>query len=600
MRLTIGVSVLLAALSVAWVFRLSNHGMDLTDESFYLVWMANPFAYPFSATQFGFVYHPLYVLLGGDVSALRQVNCLITYVLSFLLTAIFLRAHFPGLLGSRWERYAISAVMATAGLMASSFSGLWLPTPSYNSLALQAVLLAAIGLLLSEKRVALLSVTGWALLGIGGALTFLAKPPAAVALAVLAATFILLTNRADWRLGAVTLFAAIVVVAASGVAIDGTLPRFVERLQAGAEAAAILGGGHSAQSAIRLDVFGLDHRDRVVLAILVLALSVPTILTQRAARTRSDIWQYVSWGLLLSTFLMIFDIFPDVLRAGSYHGLLLISIPVASTIVLLWLRRSITSFNISRVDVYEIVFFLLLPFVYAFGTNNNYWILAQQAGLSWVLAGLLILKPLADRISFRRTVATFALAVQLVVVGVVQAAMERPYRQPESLRNQAYPTEIGAAQSRLYLSQEFALYLDQMSMLARAAGFATGMPLIDLTGKSPGVSYALGARSPGLAWIIGGYPGSNRLAAKAMQTVSCKDAADAWVLTEPSGSTSISVGVLGEFGGDLEKDYAKVGELMTPAGAGEYDKPRLQRLYKPIRSYGDAFAACTAAKGAKL
>ena len=35
--------------------------------------------------------------------------------------------------------------------------------------------------------------------------------------------------------------------------------------------------------------------------------------------------------------------------------------------------------------------------------------------------------------------------------------------------------------------------------------------MIDLTGQSPGILYAIGAVNVGQAWTIGGYPGSKRL-----------------------------------------------------------------------------------------
>lgn len=64
--------VLLASLSLmSWLLLLCRSGFDLTDEGFYLHSIAEPGNYPYSVTQFGFVYHPLYKLVGGDVSLLR-------------------------------------------------------------------------------------------------------------------------------------------------------------------------------------------------------------------------------------------------------------------------------------------------------------------------------------------------------------------------------------------------------------------------------------------------------------------------------------------------------------------------------------------------
>jgi hypothetical protein len=76
-------------LLISWRSKYSAYGIDFTDESFYLLWIANPFIYDESITQFSFVYHPLYRLLNGDVAALRQANILITFALAWGLTYSF-------------------------------------------------------------------------------------------------------------------------------------------------------------------------------------------------------------------------------------------------------------------------------------------------------------------------------------------------------------------------------------------------------------------------------------------------------------------------------------------------------------------------------
>ena len=71
------------------LLKYSAYGIDFTDESFYLVWIANPFLYEGSTSQFGFVYHPLYSLLGSDIANLRQANILITFGLAWIFAYVF-------------------------------------------------------------------------------------------------------------------------------------------------------------------------------------------------------------------------------------------------------------------------------------------------------------------------------------------------------------------------------------------------------------------------------------------------------------------------------------------------------------------------------
>ena len=70
--LTVNVSA--SFLLLGWVMFRCRSGFDFTDEGFYLNWISNPQNFRASVTQFGFVYHPLYKLIGGNIALLRQVN----------------------------------------------------------------------------------------------------------------------------------------------------------------------------------------------------------------------------------------------------------------------------------------------------------------------------------------------------------------------------------------------------------------------------------------------------------------------------------------------------------------------------------------------
>lgn len=81
----------------------------------------------------------------------------------------------------------------------------------------------------------------------------------------------------------------------------------------------------------------------------------------------------------------------------------------------------------------------------------------------------------------------------------------------------------GSGEAKVYsdLGKSPADYLHSAKEIARQAGFTQGSPMIDLTGRSPGLIYALMADSVGLAWVIGGYPGSNQLVIDGLRQVPC-------------------------------------------------------------------------------
>src|SRR5579875_2542037 len=49
----------------------SGRGLDLTDETFYLIWTRDPNAYALLYQPFGYLLHPLFKLVGGDLQIYR-------------------------------------------------------------------------------------------------------------------------------------------------------------------------------------------------------------------------------------------------------------------------------------------------------------------------------------------------------------------------------------------------------------------------------------------------------------------------------------------------------------------------------------------------
>ena len=123
--------------------------------------------------------------------------------------------------------------------------------------------------------------------------------------------------------------------------------------------------------------------------------------------------------------------------------------------------------------------------------------------------------------------------------------------------------------------------------------------MIDLTGQFPGTLYALGASSIGQAWNLGGYPGSDALAAAMLQKVSCEELARAWLLAEPENPGKISPDILASFDANMITDFEIVGTFKTAEGTVGHKVPRTQQLHKPVRSVDTAMAACSASRALK-
>src|ERR1700675_1878245 len=109
--IALAVSAAARVLLLGWVMLCCRSGFDFTDEGFYLNWISNPWNFHSSVTQFGFVYYPLYKLVGGDIVLLRQANVLILFTLGWALCFTFLRSIFV-----QWGSIGISLQAAAIGV----------------------------------------------------------------------------------------------------------------------------------------------------------------------------------------------------------------------------------------------------------------------------------------------------------------------------------------------------------------------------------------------------------------------------------------------------------------------------------------------------
>lgn len=582
--------------ALAWVLWFSNFGLDFTDESFYLVWMSNPFNYSVSATQFGFIYHPLYELLGGNIAALRQANILITFGLAWVLCNLILKTVFETQTLETRRCLVISAALATTSLV---FLATWLPTPSYNSLTLQALLIAGSGLLLAEKKTSRTSIAGWLLIGVGGWLTFMAKPSTAAALGLCAGMYLLLAGKLSVRLLVISIAAAVGLLVLSALAIDGSIPGFIDRLKDGVEVARTLGGGHTLAQLLRVDDFQLGEKGRTLLIVGTVVCASASYFSQSKTRPLVFGAALLSISFVLFELAIVGGFIQKPLNADPFQGLLIVAIPFAGILVGLLLSRLQLLISLTRTQWSLTLIFLTFPYIYAFGTNNNYWTAGANAGIFWVLAGVVLMGPVASIVSLSVLLLPLGLAAQMVTVALIHTAIESPYRQPGPLRTNDYKLEIGKPGSTLALSKGFGRYFAEAIDAANQAGFKKGTPMIDLTGQSPGILYAIGASNIGQAWLIGGYPGSNAVAAAMLKKVSCEQLSRAWLLAEPEGPRKINPDVLRSFGANMATDFEVVGTFKTAEGAGGYKEGRQQKVLKPVRSSNTATSSCAATRANK-
>ncbi|VVP26365.1 hypothetical protein PS870_04089 [Pseudomonas fluorescens] len=573
---------------LVWLMVYSQYGFDFTDESFYLVWVATPRLYDWSLSQFGFIYHPFYLLFGGDVVRLRMFNVLLTLALSWLLVDKILKEFFSNNIAGYIQRLAMSFGFAVGGLV---FFSVWVLSPSYNSLNFQALLIVAAGLFSAQAKIDKESIAGWVFIGVGGWLVFMAKPSSAASLVVCVFICLLLARKINVRLMLLCSAVVLFLLLLSALLIDGSVVSFVGRIQRAMVFVDYIGGGHTVAQILRVDDFLLTQQDVLLFRIaLLVSLVVPISLyvSHRVSRLSGLCFAFLMSCAVIAVLTGEYIV---KLEYSNFHGLLILAIPSSMLLLGICFCRHRFFLDSSLSRFFIALAFALFPYIYAFGTNNNYWQVGSLAGFFWLLSGLVLLAPALRGEKTVLILAPLALATQLIVVVLVQTGMESPYRQTQPLRLNSYSVEVGEVGTTLVLSEEYAGYLIEARSAALQAGFQPGTPVIDLSGQSPGMLYAMGATSIGQAWMIGGYPGSFKMASEALKRVRCDQLAAAWLLTEPEGPRSLSDNLVSSFGAK-PSDYEVVGSWKTAKGAGGFDQRPAQQLLKPIKNLDTSIKAC--------
>ena len=438
----------------------SGRGLDLTDEIFYLIWARDPNAYQLVYQPFGYLLHPLFQLVGGDLQAYRLVGFGIAAGAGAFLAA--------SLRGASRDLVAFLVYGAAAAL---TIFYPWIVTPSYNSVANVGAMLIIGGILRALEASPRARITG-ALAGAAGlCVAAFGKPP----LLAMAVVVMLLT--AVVARGA--RIALLVSVALAAVLMSLVL--------APAETFALV-----ARMSVSQHVLGLTN--------------TPLALPAKALRD----WFVVPWPLIWATIAAAGGIAFRRSRLSVWLGCAAVGLSlyyiasVAEAAIddslpdFLGLAIVTTAAGYAGVvqrgwrnDGFAIALLLLAPPAVALGTFNNQW---SQLNFSMAFAFLaLFALAAADDTSWRRWAAQ-AVAVAGPVVVLMLAARD-PYSLPASIFDQEIRIEPPLAHGTVLVDPETATFVRS------AHGLARGALLIDLSGTGPGVGAVLGGRAPVLPWL---------------------------------------------------------------------------------------------------
>jgi hypothetical protein len=166
----------------------------------------------------------------------------------------------------------------------------------------------------------------------------------------------------------------------------------------------------------------------------------------------------------------------------------------------------------------------------------------------------------------------------LAVFGAVQivgGAQAAPYRLNTPLRQQVVATLVGSPSTSLSLDPETHAFFDDLRAHAARCGFRPGADLLAFF-DFPGVVFALGARSPGMGWYTGAYPGSRTAGAKALEMAGVERVSRAFLLE--TNKSREWLGGLSHLGINFPRNYEPCGTFKIP-----YTWSREEaRLWRPL------------------
>ncbi|MFN3210872.1 MAG: hypothetical protein ACE369_18090 [Roseovarius sp.] len=586
--------ILLSLALVVWLLHLSRYGFDLTDEGHYLNSISRPFLYDVNLppTLFGHVLLPVYEVLGKDVVLLRQVGVLITFGLAFALALAVLRIVWGT---ARSDRLAATALAAGVACLSLVYYSYLVITPSYNLVAFQALMIVSLGAVLVHGGVGL---PAWLMTGFGGWLLFMGKPSSAVAIAVLLPVCLLGIGAFRWRGAVLAAVTAGGLLVGSAMLIDGSPGATIERFAKSLELSEVVAAGHEFASIFRLDHLYLTRWDWSLILYWSVAIFALTATGMAQGRVLPSLWLAACAGIASAVLTYLFMSYRIEHWARNVH-LFPISVAMILPVLVHLIARPPRHWTNARAPVMICLFLITLPHAHIFGSNNHYWNTGASVGFFWVLAAVAALGAVYQSghpIAVARFVPAAFVFPALTVV-LMDSGIKNPYRQPPDLTSFSAPFDL-ADGGTVIVEARFAAYLSTATDVASTAGLSPGMPVIDLTGQSPGLLFALGMNNVGLPWIAGAYPGSDALAAEIYSLTPCEIIGSAWVLDEPEGARRISPATLGRFGADLGRDFTQAGTFLVPEYSGDRgtgDRPR-QFLYKPTRTLQAARQACEDSK----
>lgn len=520
----------------------ANRGLDLSDESYYLLNYLNWRELSATSTFFGAYIELPFRMLGRNLAAIRifglAVLCACTAI--FFHGLVKLSQQITGDIVKDYSANLIAVISACFLYYSFYFT---LRAPSYNLISLSCIL-SATGILfhiLSSGSSSIRKTLATILYGLVISILVFTKATTGAALILLHFVFLLIYGNRGFLYLVKDFLPMAVLGAAINIALLSVVaPHWFDMMINGVS----LGNT-------------LDQRNQLVPASLF-------VLGQDLLKDFLNNWFYYFGFLIINGI-----VFASPFSKHKYFGGWWLLIAIAAAVLMFVTQRPVAtwvsvlsilyfgmwcadclsrdSYSITRNDYFILslwVFLILMTLAFSIGTNLP---LIRHSVMSVVLplAGMLLM---LNRLRIGEIMSEFQHRLALVSICLLALAFQvmpwvdkkYTYRLRAPLYSQKEPIDIPGAVGAVLIDKQTATQLKVFVDMLKSAGFRRGMQIMDLTGDNPGLVYLAGGKPLGVAWILGGYKGSDIVFSRITQLVGSERVKCSWLLTSDDSHRRIA------------------------------------------------------------
>ena len=267
-----------------------------------------------------------------------------------------------------------------------------------------------------------------------------------------------------------------------------------------------------------------------------------------------------------------------ILSAREYQNVVGLAYILSTISILIFFKRYLPD----QINWPGALFVIALPYILTFGTNNTdiSFHMASFSGVLFPLYFVALKNFLQNRkVAGQEHPGSYILFAITILLGVMMCAQiirfaHYPYRFCGTLFEATEQISIGNGDDEVTLKASPLLAETYRSLAPHRTSIQKDEyppALLDFTGRAPGVALALGARPPKIAWLVGGYSGSDRFLLHVLSDMPKSEVMASWLLLSDSGGFSAEVvsKFLHNNGLTLENDYLPVAKI--PLNYIEYE-----------------------------